>query len=235
MRLKLDGTYIGIDVGQQRDYTALSVVEKRIDPIVKTEYHVRQLARLPLKLDYTAQVDRIVQVVQELRDQSPVILVDVGGVGRPFLDLLINRGVPATGIQITGGDTVREGNAGSINVPKRDLVLALELAFEQKRIKIPESLKQKDILISELQNFTVKISSSGHDSYAAAKESIHDDMIIALALPVWYSERGSVASFEIPPEWIGFGGQQRDSERELLEGMGLTQGSMSGIEWWMSK
>lgn len=230
MRLKLEGMYVGIDVGQQRDHTAISIVEKRLSPIGKSEYHVRQLSRLPLKMDYTRQADRIISVVQRLQEQhqNPVVLVDVGGVGRPFLDLLRDRGVDATGIQVTGGDVVREGGSGSINVPKRDLVLALELAFEQKRIRIPDTLKSKEILIAELQNFTVKISSAGHDSYNAARESIHDDLITALALPVWFAERGNVATFLMPKEFISFGGNERSPEEDLLDDMGLTQGDISG-------
>ena len=185
---KLESTYVGVDIGQQRDYTAIAVIERYLDPAGHSDYHVRHLGRLPLKLDYTRQVDLIIDIVQKMKAQQPDIVVDVGGVGRPILDLLTSRGISVQGIQLTAGDVVTE-NGATMNVPKRDIVMALELLFEQKRIRIPASLRHKDLLLAELQNFTVKTTSAGHDSYNAARESIHDDMVIALALPVWYAER----------------------------------------------
>jgi hypothetical protein len=39
-------------------------------------------------------------------------------------------------------------------------------------------------------NFRVTISQSGHDSYDAWRERIHDDLVLATALAVWWNERG---------------------------------------------
>jgi hypothetical protein len=38
-------------------------------------------------------------------------------------------------------------------------------------------------------NYKVTISDTGHDSYGAWRESIHDDLVFAVGLAVWSSDR----------------------------------------------
>ena len=52
-------------------------------------------------------------------------------------------------------------------------------------------MPEKDALIRELLGFQMKISASGHDTYDAKRESIHDDLVIAVALAAWYAEQGN--------------------------------------------
>lgn len=35
----------------------------------------------------------------------------------------------------------------------------------------------------------MKISASGHDTYEAWREGIHDDTVLATAIAIWYAER----------------------------------------------
>jgi hypothetical protein len=44
--------------------------------------------------------------------------------------------------------------------------------------------------VRELLNFKVKIDpQTAHDSYAAWRENIHDDLVLATALSLWAAER----------------------------------------------
>jgi hypothetical protein len=46
------------------------------------------------------------------------------------------------------------------------------------------------VLERELQHFKVKINTqTGHDSYEAWRESDHDDLVLAIALSLWFAER----------------------------------------------
>jgi hypothetical protein len=101
---------IGVDLGQQRDYTAISVTERVFVPTgretteerwnsplhryfavkvpeLAAEYRIRHLERPPLGTPYTDVVDRIVELVKQLGG-NPVLAVDATGVGRPVIDML---------------------------------------------------------------------------------------------------------------------------------------------------
>ncbi len=101
---------IGVDLGQQRDYTAISVTERtpvrtgeagteeywdpdqgafdtRHGEKLALEYRVRHLERPPLGTPYTDVVARVVELVKTLGG-NPVLAVDATGVGRPVIDML---------------------------------------------------------------------------------------------------------------------------------------------------
>ena len=103
---------VGIDLGQQRDPTALTVIERGYVPSgalynahywykrrelysarepVKLEYHVRHLERPPLGTTYVDVVERILELLKSLGGEEIVIAVDTTGVGRPVADMLKAR------------------------------------------------------------------------------------------------------------------------------------------------
>ena len=56
-------------------------------------------------------------------------------------------------------------------------------------------LPDAPVLKAELENFRVKISLAGHDTYAAGagdewRQGAHDDLVLAVALACWYGEQG---------------------------------------------
>lgn len=174
--------YIGLDLGQVSDYTAVCVVEA-YPPL---QYGVRHLERYRLGTPYPTIVEKATTLVQLLTrgDSTPRLVVDATGVGRPVVDLLTQAGLNPIAITITGGDTPSR-NGREWRVPKRDLVGALVVAFQGQRLKIAEALPEARTLIDELLNFKVKISASGHDSYEAWREGVHDDLVLSVAMAVW--------------------------------------------------
>jgi hypothetical protein len=103
--------YVGVDLGQQRDYTAISVTEKvllptgnyRREPYFdwdtqrarwhsvengRPEYRVRHLERPALGTSYVEVVERILELLTSLEDKELVLAVDTTGVGRPVADML---------------------------------------------------------------------------------------------------------------------------------------------------
>lgn len=104
---------VGVDLGQQRDYTAISITERVFVPTgretteeqynstlesyfaaplpeLAAEYRVRHLERPPLGTPYTDVVDRIVELVKAIGGE-PALCVDATGVGRPVTDMLWQR------------------------------------------------------------------------------------------------------------------------------------------------
>ena len=183
--------YIGVDLGQVNDYTATTIIERS-----GKEYHLRHIERPQRGTTYPAIVARLKELTEkpELIGSAITLVVDITGVGRPVWDLLNAASIRAgmKGISITGGNTVtRDGNI--YNVPKRDLVSALQVAFQNGELKIAKGLPDADTLIKELTGFKVKINTNGHDQYEAWREGVHDDLVLSAAMAAWMSKQSSFA------------------------------------------
>ena len=208
---------IGLDLGQAQDYTGMVIVERNSRtpdqyaeplPAGPSTYAVRGIERLPLGTAYPAQVARVHSVVKALSEQRPkptlVLIADFTGVGRPVADMLQDAGLDDLGCQlvlvtITGGDAVTRGAAHEYRVPKRDLASSVLVLLQSNRLKIAEALSLASVLTQELQGFRVKISLTGHDSYAAGadwRSAPHDDLVLALAMACWYGETVSGAGWD---------------------------------------
>ena len=75
------------------------------------------------------------------------------------------------------------------NVPKRDLVGVLQVLLHSRRLVFAAEHPMTPVLMQELSNFKVTIDPrTAHDSYAAWREGIHDDLVLATALACWYGE-----------------------------------------------
>jgi len=115
------------------------------------------------------------------------LIVDHTGVGRPVVDEFVKAGLKPIAITITGGDTPsRDGTHW--RVPKRDLVSRLAVALQSERLKAAKELPVAAVLVQELLNFKVKITAAANDTYSAWRENDHDDLVLAVALAVWYAE-----------------------------------------------
>lgn len=214
----------GLDLGQASDYTALALLQivAAVD-LVSTDdsldvrlnrlqaqtrhletrgdslcgYALVDLERFPLGMPYPDQVDKVRQwmMTSELRGRTMLVL-DATGVGTPVLDLVRQAGLPCVGVTIHGGENVVEVEGG-YRVPKRDLVSVVQVVLQQGRLKFARELPEVATLTTELANFRYKISASGHDSYAAWREGAHDDLLLALALGVWWCECAPVVQYKI--------------------------------------
>ena len=87
-------------------------------------------------------------------------------------------------VSITGGDAEGIGQ-GLYRVPKRDLVVGLQLLFEQGMIQIAEGLPYRETLVQELADMRVKVTRAGNEQYEAGRSGQHDDLVSALSLACW--------------------------------------------------
>lgn len=178
--------YCGLDLGQAKDYTAWSVIERT--PGVFPQYHIRSLRRFDIGTSYPAIVSRVRAAIDNPTIYPNLLLIDNTGVGRAISDLFRQKGMHFYPITITGGGKSNT-DGRSVNVPKRDLVSTIQVLLQTKRLKIPTQLSESKNLLEEMKNFQVKISSSGHDSYGAWREGTHDDLLLSVALACWAAEK----------------------------------------------
>lgn len=176
---------VGVDLGQTADYTAITILEERVE----NSYDVRYLERLR-NTPYPAIVRRLNHLVKRLPER-PSMAVDATGVGRPVIDMIRDADLPANiyAITLTGGDTVTQEGMER-HVPKRDVASTIAVLLQTGRLRIARGLRESETLLRELLNFRVKISLSGHDSYEAWREQEHDDLVLAVGLAAWLFEKG---------------------------------------------
>ena len=221
---QIERVIIGVDLGQAQDFTAIAGIEvrQRYKPIkirpggFEADYGryvpdgenycmIRFLERLPLGTPYPDQVRRVETVfrgVEQIQRKAPSLVVDATGCGRPVFDMFKEANLKPKGITIHGGNNVSTVS-GLYNVPKRDLVGVLQVLFQNGRIKISGRLPERETLERELLNFKVKINIKGHDSYEAWRENEHDDLVLAVAVGCWFSERGFKKVKSFPKDFLG--------------------------------
>jgi len=205
--------YVGLDLGQSQDYTALAVVQKvpTYDPQTgkhSSELHLKHLERYTLKTPYTDIADQVKSLLTGDPFTTPVLLngrvakptteliVDKTGVGVAVTDLLKERRLNYIAVTITGlGQKVNRTGTREYSVPKQDLVSALEVPFHKGTLKVAKGLEGWPKLREELLNFRRKQNKvTAHISYEHWRESDHDDLVLAAALACWkatYRRKGS--------------------------------------------
>ena len=180
--------YIGLDLGQKKDYSAIAVLERidRVKPyrgLVMEQLLLRHAERLPLGTPYPKVVDRVREIVRsDALRANCALAVDATGVGAPVVDMLraARLGCDLTPVTITGG----EAEGSNYRVPKRDLIAGLQVLLENGELKIAR-MRETARLVKELTD--VRMLSRGR--IGAEGEGEHDDLVIALALACWRAKR----------------------------------------------
>ena len=202
------GFFVGLDLGQSKDFTAL-VVNERVEaqrirfertpfetvaheaerkPLIRHRFTF--LHRFALGTPYPDVVDAVGKALTQLpARRDPVALyVDATGVGRPVVDTMRAKGLKPVGITITGGLDVNHKAADDIRIPKSNLASLMQVVLQTERLKIAQEMPLTPVLEKELQAFKVKISAAGNEGFEAWRESDHDDLVLAAAIAVWGAE-----------------------------------------------
>lgn len=183
--------YIGIDLGQKHDHTAIVIIERperiaenryrayNAQPPLPLELQVRRAERIPLGTPYP----RIVETIRTITHTHPfagqcAVVVDASGVGAPVVDLLRTAGLDGElmAVTITGGER-QSGSYRSTTVPKKDLLAALQVSLEKGELRISPRMPGVHTLVREM----VHLNSN--------KRGEHDDLVLALALACWRARR----------------------------------------------
>lgn len=180
--------FVGLDLGQAHDPTAIVVVERH-GGNKEAVCHIPHMLRYPLGTPYPQIVTEVAERLGRAPSNTRLIL-DATGVGRPVVDLfrdhpsLRSRRWYIEAVTITSGDTeTRESH--DWRVPKRNLVGAVQVLLQTQRLKVAPNLPDTETLVIEMQNFKVKITAMANDVYGEWREGKHDDLVLAAALACW--------------------------------------------------
>jgi phage FluMu gp28-like protein len=178
--------YVGVDLGQRQDHTAIAVVEHR------ESLFVRHVERVALGTPYPMVGAHLREMVnrQELRRRCALV-VDATGLGGPVVEMLRGAGLGCeiTAVTITGGERERRSGGQSVSVPKRDLIAGVQVALDNGDLRIARRLKELGPLVRELVDVRMTSGLTGRVRIGADGCGEHDDLVIALALACWRAKR----------------------------------------------
>jgi hypothetical protein len=213
---ELKSLYIGLDVGQKRDRTVLSLIEKiqeyGDDPfegknrIGKPFYKLVYLDRFALGIPMPQQIDRVImtyeRIIQKYNEDppankrllKPTLIIDMGNVGRALFDQFCQvkssdyGRMNVFGINFLGDGAGVSKDGNVYGVSKKDLASALAVVIENDRLIIPSNIPDRSAIIQELARFTWKISQAGNLTVENLKDADHDDIPCSLMVAIWFAE-----------------------------------------------
>lgn len=228
--VELNPLCVGIDIGQIRDNTAICVSEvAQVDtgkikytsnptrggfnpgggrwipptgaePVLRTEYTVRFIKRLPLGTSYPDVAEYLADMLckETFADRSVRVLLDSTGIGRAIYDDLRKeirlrketKHILLKPISFVHGENYNR-TKGSLG--KAFLVSRLQSLLQGNRVHAPDTKEMKATL-DELRVYQIKVTNDGKDTYGASTGA-HDDLATALALAVLEDPFGEHVSY----------------------------------------
>ena len=209
---------IGIDVGQITDPSSVCVAEcsqvdtgkvrydrvqtlahfddrgvwipaTGIEPVVRTEYTVRFIQRLPLGTSYPDVADYLANLLcnKQFERRRMRCLIDVTGIGRAIFDLLkaeieLRKELREVSLQPVSFVHGEKYNRSTGTLGKAYLVSRLQSLLQSGRVHAPDTAEVKAML-EELHVYEIKVSQEGKEQFGAV-QGRHDDLATALGLSV---------------------------------------------------
>jgi hypothetical protein len=207
--------FIGVELGQVSDVTAIAVVQSLTLKILRTEkvlsdrwvdmhpvyqapdgsetrehppvnFALRHLERIPAGVSYPEIVKKVESLHSRL--ESPAVILDATGVGKAAVELFRHSNFNLSILTLMAGDQmVQDGR--SYRVPKRDVISTTQVQLQTSRLKIARTLPHASLLARELVNFRVRVVAKASEDALDWREGPDDDLVLALAIAAWEAER----------------------------------------------
>ena len=188
--------WIGVDLGQRRDHTAIAVVERVFEQATVMEFmregvdgrwwfRVRMLERIRLGTPYPDVVKRVREISEmPMIAMGRSVVVDGTGVGAPVVDLLRRAGMGCSILPliITGGGRSGTLQGGYESVSRSELLTGMQVLVQQERLVMAAGCKEVEVFRREMLG--LKMKGPGSEE--------HDDLAIAVALALWKARVGVV-------------------------------------------
>lgn len=181
------------------------IAPKISESVMRTEYTVRFIKRLPLNTSYPDVAIYIANMLDNelFKNRNVRVLIDTTGVGSPVYDSLkseimlrLNNARIEQSFQT--GLTWKIGkhtlqlkpisfvhgemyNRSKGTLGKAFLVSRMQSILQERRFHAPDTQEVK-AMIDELLVYEIKVSNEGKDTYGAFKTGAHDDLATAAAL-----------------------------------------------------
>jgi len=199
--------FLGLDLGQKQDFTALAVLGRRRGADGKFTYELQRLHRFELGTAYTSIIERVIRLLDKPERKGSGVRplhgctlgLDATGVGAPVVDLFRAARPPCKlhPVTITAGQSATFSDGGW-HVPKHCLVSTVSVLLESDRLRYNARVPFAKELSEELAKFQVKVIPSANVVYGSWREGSHDDLVLAVAIAAWLGERHQTANTSRP-------------------------------------
>lgn len=183
--------FVGVDLGQTRNFTTVAAVERlgsgKLTGRNNRKLSLRHLERPPLGTPYPEIVERVREMTERMALRGRChLIVDGTGVGAPVIDMLriARLHCRVWPVMITSGKQEAAAQ-GHYLVPKRDLIVGLQVLLRQGGLRIARGMKFRPALVEELADMQVRISPNGSEQFGARRKGKHDDLVLAVAMACW--------------------------------------------------
>jgi hypothetical protein len=196
---------VGLDIAQSIDANAFAIIlDERIPRQTAYAQELAPRRRTVVRAERIPQMSytELAQVVRNLMTDPAIaanayLVVDAGGPGRAFCDLLNTRNVRHTRMQIVGGDnesqTTERGTTFN-NVGKNMLLGSLNSALHTGDLLIGD-FPMRNELQHELESFEASIGTSGRMKIEGGTKAGHADIAMAAAMAHWLSDHRTVGAY----------------------------------------
>ena len=158
--------------------------------------YLRWLRRFDRGTAYPEQIEAIAAEVrcEPLRGRTAMI-IDAMGVGDMGVDYARRLGLSPMPVKVIG-EGRPHSEARYYYLPKRDMVQRISGTRAEKRLNLDLDHPLLPVLRKEVENFRIKFTNVGHDTYGAWRENEHDDLVFALGLACWWTQFATPAEME---------------------------------------
>ena len=182
------GFCVGLDLGQARDHSAITVNRKHIELSTGNPFHCIVLShQFKLGTPYPDVARETAELLAQLPDlaEPPQLFADSTGVGRPLIDLLRGEGLMPFAVTLTAGQHWHMAPGGWISLPKSEMVSTMTVALQRRMVAIAAEMPWLKQMVVELQTYRLSQTTAGTATFNARTEADHDDLVISLGLSIF--------------------------------------------------
>lgn len=195
---------VGQDIAQAIDRNAIAIVlDERLPRWGEHGQELGPRRREVVRVEFIPQMDytSLAQVTKTLMNDAAIkgrayLAVDSGGPGRAYCDILNQKSVLHTRVNIVGGENeteAKERNTSFNNVGKVRLLSGLNSALHTGDLSLA-NFALRDELVQELESFEAEITKAGRMKIDGGTDFSHADLAIATSLAFWLSDHRSVGA-----------------------------------------
>jgi hypothetical protein len=193
---------VGLSLAQAPDTTGYALVRRewygREHPLPENvnpgawHHTICDLHRFSVGSTYDEIAQGVVLRLEQSGIVNPPVVIDITGVGESVIKRvrLSLRENETHEIRLTAQPRIEKGENWETNLPKVEMVTVLQIALQQKRLKIPKTLPEVETLVRELGDFRYKPKLAGPmPAEVEWRPGRNDDLVFAVALAIWQGDR----------------------------------------------
>jgi hypothetical protein len=129
-----------------------------------------------------AQVQHIAGVLARPPLTEARLVIDETGIGRAVGDIFDSAGLRPNRVTITAGMKMTQHGGRTWHVPRAQLISGVDARLYTGELRIAAGIRDA----GELKDFQRKVSDAGRSTWAT-RTGGHDDLVLAVAIALWFA------------------------------------------------